>query len=434
VCTVSATGSVVAVGAGNCVVTADQPGNNDWAAATPQATWTIAIDLQPQTITFNPPATATVGATATLSATSTGSATIPVVFTVAPASAAVCAMTTATQVQFNAAGNCVINANKASDGATYAAAPQVQKTIAVGKQSQTINFPAQTPKTYAPTAPGNTFALNPATAPGGAVTYTSLTPLVCSVNSATAMVTILKAGTCTIAADQGGDATAYMAAPQVRQDITINKADQTVTITSTPPATAVAGGQYTVTASSTSGLTTFTFTAGPASVCTNAGAVVTFAGKGDCVVGVVQSGNENYNAGSASQTISGVLNKQTLTVTTAPKTPVAVGDTYTITVAGAVGTLTYAIDPASTSGACTIAGNVVTFTATTGTCIVIADAAGTTDYAPAQTRQTIILDAVMSSGATAVPTLGEWMLALLAALTALLALPALRRRAAAVRR
>lgn len=65
---------------------------------------------------------------------------------------------------------------------------------------------------------GGTTAVSATATSALAVTFTSLTPLVCSVSGAT--VTGLATGTCTIAAHQSGNAK-YSAAPQVTQDISI---------------------------------------------------------------------------------------------------------------------------------------------------------------------------------------------------------------------
>ena len=62
-------------------------------------------------------------------------------------------------------------------------------------------------------------------------------------------------GTCVIDANQAGNAN-YLAAPQVQQSFMVGKADQTISFTSSPPATATVGGAtYTVTATATSSLT-----------------------------------------------------------------------------------------------------------------------------------------------------------------------------------
>ena len=83
-----------------------------------------------QSISFTVPASATVGDLATLSATA--SSGLPVLFSVDPASGpGVCTLSGST-VKYTARGSCVIDANQAGN-ATYAAAPQVQRTITVSK-------------------------------------------------------------------------------------------------------------------------------------------------------------------------------------------------------------------------------------------------------------------------------------------------------------
>jgi hypothetical protein len=125
---------------GSCVIDANQAGNDTYAAAA-QAQLTITVSRarrRTQSISFTPPASAFVGGSATLSATGGGSDN-PVVFTVDPASAEVCTITNATTVNYTAVGNCVINANQAGN-AKYRPAPQVQRTISVGKKAQSISF------------------------------------------------------------------------------------------------------------------------------------------------------------------------------------------------------------------------------------------------------------------------------------------------------
>ncbi len=92
--------------------------------------------------------------------------------------------------------------------------------ITISKANQTITFGAQTGRNFAP-SPGNTFSLSPlATASSNlAISYSSLTPSVCTI--AGTVVSMLAAGTCTIAANQAGNAN-YNAALQVTQTIAIS--------------------------------------------------------------------------------------------------------------------------------------------------------------------------------------------------------------------
>jgi hypothetical protein len=94
-------------------------------------------------------------------------------------------------------------------------------SLTVNKASQTIIFGA------APTGVvvGGTGKAVSATggASGNPVTFSSLTPSICTVDSSTGALTLLGVGTCTIAANQLGNAN-YTAAPQVTQDITVGPA------------------------------------------------------------------------------------------------------------------------------------------------------------------------------------------------------------------
>ena len=147
VCTVSGT-TVSYTAAGRCVIDANQAGTGTYAA-TPQVQQTIRVNGISQSISFTAPASGTVDGSATLSASGGGSGN-PVVFSTS--SPGVCTVS-ATTVSYTAAGQCVIDANQAGTG-TYAAAPQVQRTITVSsaeKLSQSISFTAPAPGT----APGS---------------------------------------------------------------------------------------------------------------------------------------------------------------------------------------------------------------------------------------------------------------------------------------
>jgi len=82
------------------------------------------------------------------------------------------------------------------------------------KTNQTITFAALTAKTLS----DSPVTVSATASSGLAVTFSSLTPLVCTV--AGSSVTLKSIGTCTIAADQIGDAT-YNAAPQVARSFAV---------------------------------------------------------------------------------------------------------------------------------------------------------------------------------------------------------------------
>jgi hypothetical protein len=113
-------------------------------------------------------------------------------------------------------------------------------------------------------------------------------------------VSFTGAGTCTLDANQAGNAT-YAAAPQVTQSFTVSaaaKTPQTVSFTSTAPTSATVGGAtYTPTATATSGLpVTITVATASASVCSISAGVVSFTGAGTCTLDANQAGNATYAA------------------------------------------------------------------------------------------------------------------------------------------
>src|SRR5579875_3022221 len=271
VCSIS--GSTVSfIGAGTCVIDANQAGNANYLAA-PQVQQSFAVGQGTQTITFtsSPPSNAAVGGpTYTVSATG-GASGNPVVFTIDASATSVCSISGST-VSFIGAGTCVIDANQAGN-ANYLAAPQVQQSFAVGQGSQTISFTSSPPSN--PVAGGLSNAVTATASSGLPVTLSidASATSVCSLSGSASgsTVTFVAAGTCVIDANQAGNAN-YNAAPQVQQSFAVGssgKAAQSITFTSSPPSNAVVGGPtYTVTATASSGLpVTLSIDASATSVC-----------------------------------------------------------------------------------------------------------------------------------------------------------------------
>ena len=112
------------------------------------------------------------------------------------------------------AGTCKIKAAQAGNAA-YAATTAVL-SISVKQTSQTISFGAA-PKI---TVPGGTGTVTASASSGLPVTFASKTLTICSISGST--VTGLKAGICTISADQAGNAT-YAPATEVSQSFNITQ-------------------------------------------------------------------------------------------------------------------------------------------------------------------------------------------------------------------
>lgn len=133
----------------------------------------------------------------------------------------------------------------------------VSNNYSVGPIGQSITFGAQAPQTF---VAGGTFAINPlATASSGlAVVYSSPTTGICTVSGST--VTMIAAGTCTLAADQAGNGTTFAAASQVTQNVALTLTTSSVALTASPNPSLV--GQtvtFTATVSGASPTGTVTF-------------------------------------------------------------------------------------------------------------------------------------------------------------------------------
>jgi hypothetical protein len=171
----------------------------------------------PQTIAFTSTSPSPAAAGGTYTPAASASSGLPVVITIDASSGSTCSKSAGGVVTFNASGTCTIDANQPGD-ATYNAAPQVQQSVTVVKQGQTVSFTSTNPSpatvggTYTPTAAA-TSAL-PAV-----LTVDAVSVGVCSL-SAGGVVTFNASGTCTLDANQLGDA-AYNAALQVQQVITV---------------------------------------------------------------------------------------------------------------------------------------------------------------------------------------------------------------------
>ena len=172
---------------------------------------------------------------------------------------------------------------------------------------QTISF------SYVPTSAiaGGTSAAPAASATSGlpvAVTVDPSAASVCSY-SGTGNVSLLTAGTCTLDANQAGNAS-YSAAPQVQQSFTVPPASQTVSFTSTAPSQVVVGDTaYVPTASATSGLAAvISVDAASTAVCSISGGSVTYQSTGTCTLDANQAGSAVYAAATqVQQSISVVL-------------------------------------------------------------------------------------------------------------------------------
>jgi hypothetical protein len=298
VCTVSGA-TVSLVGAGTCTVSANQSGNASYLPA-PQVQQSFSVSIPGKsslTITFTSPApsAATVGGP-TYAVSASASSGLPASFSAAASSAGICTVSGAT-VSFVGAGTCTINANQAGN-ASYNPAPQAQQAFAV-KNPQTINFTSTAPSGAVVGGPNYTVAATASSGLPVAFSVASASAGVCTISGST--VSFVAGGTCTVNANQSGNAR-YLPAAQQQQSFSVARAAQTITFTSDPGKVDKDDPPYTVTAVASSGLAV-TFSADPSSagVCTVSGSTVTFIGRGDCTINANQPGNASYLAAAQVQ-------------------------------------------------------------------------------------------------------------------------------------
>ena len=400
VCTIDAT-TVHFTRVGTCTIDANQAGNADYRPA-PQATQSTSVGnkntgaVKTQRITFNPIPPGVVGQSARLSATGGGSAN-PVVFTIDPSSTPGACTTDATTVNFTAVGTCTIDANQAGN-ANYQPAPQATQSTTVearsnGLKPQRITFNPILSGVVGQSAPlsatgggsGNpvVFSVDPSSGSG-----------VCTVDGTT--VDFTEAGTCTIDANQTGNA-GYQAAPQATQSTTVAQANQTITFG--PISRGVVGQSAPLSATGGGSGNPVVFTVDPSSgpgVCTVEGTTVDFTAVGACTIDANQAGNAGYQAApqATQSTTVGRSTSPTVktaqTITFSPIPPGVVGKSAPLsaTGGGSGNPVVFSVDPSSGSGVCTVDGTTVNFTAV-GSCVIDANQAGSTNYRPAsQVAQT----------------------------------------------
>jgi uncharacterized repeat protein (TIGR01451 family) len=394
VCTVTGP-AVTLVTTGTCSITASQPGDATYAAAS-DVTRTFQVTAAPvsplvQSIVFTQPADARVdqGPVALSASASSGLAV-----SFASSTPGICSVS-GPSVTLVAIGTCSITASQAGNG-TYAVALDVTRSFQV---TAIPSPPSPGTQSIAFTQPSDTrvdqgsVSLSATASSGLAVTFATSTPTICTV--AGSSFTLLTTGTCTITASQAGDSN-YAAAADVQRSfgVTALPAPGTQSITFPQPAdVAVTGGPVSLGASATSGLAV-SYSSSTPSVCSVAGSSVTLLTSGMCTIVASQSGDSTYGAASA------VARSFDVTLVTPPLAPpapapapqkapqqiefpsipptAAPGDSIRIAAAATSG---MAVGYSSgTPDVCTIDGDGAVTVRATGTCTIVAQQSGDHDW------------------------------------------------------
>ncbi|MFM2310596.1 MAG: Cellulosome-anchoring protein precursor, partial [Chloroflexota bacterium] len=232
VCTVTTTGTVTLVTYGACTIVASQIGG-----IKDGTTFAAAFDvsrtfnsLRAQTVSFSLP-TDKIYTAADFTVIGSSTSTLPVSYT--SGTPAVCTISPTGTINLVSPGTCSINATQeggTAGGIAYGVAPVVTKTFTVNPVPQTASV-AAIPESHEYQGGVD---LAGSTSSGLEITYTSLTPTVCTVIGK--KVTFLGIGKCSIKASQAGGTKSgviYGPSPDVIREFFVTNYTATATVTPT---------------------------------------------------------------------------------------------------------------------------------------------------------------------------------------------------------
>jgi hypothetical protein len=351
-------------------------------------TLTITIVGFAQTITWSAPGIQTwvVGGAGTFSL-SAGSDTSGSLVTFASSTPSVCTVS-GTTVTMLSAGTCTITPTATASG-NYALTVGTASNITISQINQAPLTITSTNGTY---GSGVTLATSGGT-DGGTVSYvvTNGTATGCSITSG--VLTSTSNGTCLVTATMAGN-TDYNPVSSSATTVTFAAGlANTITVTSTAPASATVGGAtYTPSASATSG-DVVAITSSTPGVCAISGGAVSFTAAGACTLDFNDVGNATYLA-ATQQTQSFPVGKGTqATIILTSTSATYNGTAYTVTLTTSGGSGTGAVSYAATNGSasgCTIIGALTLTASTAGTCTVTATRAADANYLTASSAPTTV--------------------------------------------
>jgi len=250
----------------------------------------------------------------------------------------------------------------------------VDGKLDITPKAQSITFDALAAKKYGDAD----FNLSGTASSSLSLSYASSNPLVATISGNT--VTIVGAGNTTITASQGGDDN-YSAATDATQVLTVDKADQVLTLDPLPVGSIALKdfvGAIPVTASSSAGLSvTISLGSGSAATLNGSNELINIGQTGNVIINVDQAGNANYNPASISYTFDVTKSNQVITFDAMSSQVYSDGLTVDLT-GKATTTSPLAISYSVVSGPATISGDILTIT---GAGIIVVEASQAGDAA-----------------------------------------------------
>ncbi|GAP72021.1 Ig-like domain-containing protein [Candidatus Symbiothrix dinenymphae] len=276
--------TVIITGAGQAEITANQAGDANYSAATPE-TRTLIVNQATQTITWIDIPTQTYG-DAAFDLPQKTDKNLNISYASSNLNVATISGNTVT---ITGAGQTQITATQAGN-TNYNAATSVTDTLTVNQATQTITWIDIPTKTYGDTA----FSLPSTTDKNLSISYISSNTNVATISGN--MVTITGAGHTEITATQAGDAN-YTAAASVAHTLTVAKAAQTIVWVTIPSPTY--GDAAFDLPLKTDKNWTISYASSDANVATISGNTVTIKGAGQTQITATQAGDTNYNAATS---------------------------------------------------------------------------------------------------------------------------------------
>ena len=376
-CAVSVS-TLTVIGAGTCVVAANQAGNTDYSAAA-TVSHSIVVTSAVLAVTANNASRAYGAANPTFTPSYSGFVNGD---TSSVLSGAPSLTTTATSA--SAPGSYTITSAVGTLAASNYTFSFVNGTLTVNAAVQTISFTAPaSPVTYGVSP----ITLSAMASSGLAVNF-SISSGPCSVSGST--LTVTGAGGCVVAANQAGNAD-YAAAAQVMQSVTVNQAALTVSANSSSRAYGAANPAFGYTVTGYVNGDTSSVVGGSAAETTSATAssapgsyAITFSSEALTAA--------NYTFSYVNGTLTVTQASQTITFA-APASPVTYGVSPISLSASASSGL--AVTFSVSSGSCSVSGSTLTVTGAS-TCVVAANQAGNADYSAAATAShSIVVNAAV---------------------------------------
>lgn len=364
------TGGLIQItGAGSAVITASQPGDDDYEPA-PAVTRSIVVTKADQTVTFPALEPVTYG-DPVITPEATASSGLPLVYSSSDPSVA---SVSGSSIIINSAGTATITASQPGNENYNAAADQVQ-VLTVNKASQVITFNEPAGSVYG----DPDFVLSATSTSGLPVTCTSGNEGVATVEDNSVHIT--GAGSAVITASQEGNAN-YLPAIEVSHTLVVEKAAQTISFD--PIAVQTYGdSDIDPMATASSGLSV-SYTSSNTDVAVVSGGLIRIMGAGSAEITASQAGNSNYNpAPEAIQVLTVEKADQSVTFTSID--PVVYGATPFIPEAVATSGLPVSFSSDNTAVAEIVNGYVTVRGA--GNAVITASQAGDSNYNPAEDTQ-----------------------------------------------